>query len=128
MYKLHEIYEVKRLKLHEHLSNREIGRRLDIDPRTVASLLKRSEQADNVWPKRKSPHNDSAGKQFIPFITNILEASRSNTNKKNRITAAAIYQMLELADPPFLGLPPVSKRTIERVVSQVRKELGMFEP
>ena len=127
MYKLHEIYEVKRLKLHEHLSNREIGRRLDIDPRTVASLLKRSEQADNVWPKRKSPHNDSAGKQFIPFITNILEASRSNTNKKNRITAAAIYQMLELADPPFLGLPPVSKRTIERVVSQVRKELGMFE-
>ena len=126
MYKqLDILHEVKRLKQHEHLSDREIARRLNIHRSTIPRLLERSVHLDQLTPKRSSPTNKSKGKLLLPKVIEILQTSMSNTNHKNRVTAAVIYDRFKNYDPPFFGYPPVSERTIARLVQLAKKELNM---
>ena len=125
MLKLEQIREIRELKQNEHLSNSKIAKIVGVTRRSVANALVRSVQLEDMKPNRKSPFNRSAGKVYLDYVNEILVCSQSNKNPKDRITAAAIYQRLQESDPPFLGYPPVSKRTIERIVRMARKGLNM---
>ncbi len=113
MLKIEQIREIRELKLNENLSNSKIAEIVGVSRRSVAKALVCSVQLEDMHPHRKSPYNRSPGKLFLPYVKELLAQSQSEGQS---ISAAAIYRSLEEHNPPFLGYPPVSKRTIERIV------------
>lgn len=104
-----QVKTLKKLYYKEHLSQREIGRRLGIDRRSVARWLERDTK--DRTPHRASPVNKSPGKLFLPYVKEQIALRGSK-----RGLTATLFRELEQQDPPFLGYEPISERTLERVV------------
>ena len=105
-----QVKTLKKLYFKEHLSQREIARRLGVDRRSIARWLQRD--TNDRTPHRASPVNKSPGKLFLPFVTEQI----AQRGSKRGLTAA-LYRELSQQDPPFLGFDPISERTLERVVN-----------
>ena len=105
-----QVKTLKKLYFKEHLSQREIARRLGVDRRSIARWLQRD--TNDRTPHRASPVNKSPGKLFLPFVTEQIAQRGSQ-----RGLTAALYRELSQQDPPFLGFDPISERTLERVVN-----------